>query len=444
MQIFRGSPALSEFRIEKLLNQLKSSVPSISHVYAEYTHFADIDGELSAQHSEILQKLLSYGPAYSTEEPQGQLFLVIPRFGTISPWASKATDIAHNCGLDNVNRLERGVAYYVQSSAPFSEADTAQVRALLHDRMIESVLEDFDAAAGLFEHAEPAPGRQVDVLQGGREALVAANAELGLALSEDEIDYLMNYFGSVKRNPGDAELMMFAQANSEHCRHKIFNADWVIDGQPQDISLFGMIRNTYNKSPQAILSAYHDNSAVIEGHTAGRFFADVDTAEYTLHQEAMPILMKVETHNHPTAISPFPGAATGSGGEIRDEGATGRGSKPKAGLCGFTVSNLRIPGFEQPWESDYGKPERIVSALEIMTEGPLGAAAFNNEFGRPNINGYFRTFEEVTPGVDGDEVRGYHKPIMLAGGYGNMRMEHIEKSRCRRARRSCCWVARRC
>jgi len=427
MHYFRGSPALSSFRTEKLLNQLQSSIPAIGHIYAEFVHFADVDGELSTDQADTLCQLLTYGPAYSVEQPQGQLFLVIPRFGTISPWASKATDIAHNCGLGAIHRLERGVAYYIQSSAPLSEAEVALVKAQIHDRMIEGVLSDFEQAAGLFEHAEPAPGRHVDILQGGREALVAANSKLGLALSDDEIDYLMAHFVSIKRNPGDAELMMFAQANSEHCRHKIFNADWVIDGQPQDISLFGMIRNTYNKSPQNILSAYHDNSAVIEGQTAGRFFADVDTAEYTLHQEAMPILMKVETHNHPTAISPFPGAATGSGGEIRDEGATGRGSKPKAGLCGFSVSNLRIPGFEQPWESDYGKPERIVSALEIMLDGPLGAAAFNNEFGRPNINGYFRTFEEVSAGVDGDEMRGYHKPIMLAGGYGNMRMEHIEK-----------------
>ncbi len=426
MQYFRGSPALSDFRTDKLLNQLQSRVPAISHVYAEYTHFADIDGELSAEHTEILEKLLSYGPAYSAEEPDGQLFLVIPRFGTISPWASKATDIAHNSGLSQIHRLERGVAYYVQSSQPLSDDEQARVRSLIHDRMIEKVLGDFTDAAALFDHAEPAEGGHVDILNGGRDALVRANSELGLALSEDEIDYLMDYFESAQRNPGDAELMMFAQANSEHCRHKIFNADWVIDGETQDISLFGMIRNTYNKSPEHILSAYHDNSAVIEGHMAGRFFADVDTAEYVLHQESMPILMKVETHNHPTAISPFPGAATGSGGEIRDEGATGRGSKPKAGLCGFSVSNLRIPGFEQPWETDHGKPGRIVSALDIMIEGPLGAAAFNNEFGRPNINGYFRTFEEVTPGVTGDEIRGYHKPIMLAGGYGNMRKEHID------------------
>ena len=431
MQYFRGSPALSRFRTEKLLKQLQASVASVQHVYAEYVHFADVESALSAAELDTLSKLLTYGPAFSVEEPVGQLLLVIPRFGTISPWASKATDIAHNCGLSGVRRLERGIAYYIQASASLTDADLKHIRAHIHDRMIEMVLPALDDAAGLFQQAEPAAGRQVDILQGGRETLAAANTELGLALSDDEVDYLLDYFNKAQRNPGDAELMMFAQANSEHCRHKIFNADWVIDGEVQDISLFGMIRNTYNKSPDHILSAYHDNSAVIEGHTAGRFFADVDTAEYTLHQEPMPILMKVETHNHPTAISPFPGAATGSGGEIRDEGATGRGSKPKAGLCGFSVSNLQIPGFEQPWETDYGRPDRIVSALDIMLEGPLGAAAFNNEFGRPNINGYFRTFEETVPGVMADgqqneEVRGYHKPIMLAGGYGNMRKEHID------------------
>lgn len=432
MQHFRGSPALSAFRVEKLVNQLKQSIPAISSIQTEYVHFADIEGELSAEQRTTLEKLLRYGPAFQPFEPVGQLFLVIPRFGTISPWSSKATDIANHCGLPMVKRLERGVAYYINTaSGALSEQDAQLITSQIHDRMTEMVLPTFDAPALMFDQAEPVEGAHVDVLGGGRDALVRANTELGLALSDDEVDYLVAHFISIKRNPGDAELMMFAQANSEHCRHKIFNADWVIDGEAQDISLFGMIRNTYNQSPEQILSAYHDNSAVIDGHTAGRFFADSETAEYAAHQEAMPILMKVETHNHPTAISPFPGAATGSGGEIRDEGATGRGSKPKAGLCGFSVSNLQIPGFSQPWETDHGKPDRIVSALDIMLEGPLGAAAFNNEFGRPNINGYFRTFEESVPGVmvDGksvDEVRGYHKPIMLAGGYGNMRKGHID------------------
>jgi len=431
MHYFRGSPALSAFRIEKLLSQIKSTVPSITNLQAEYVHFADIQGDLSEGHKLVLNKLLTYGPAFIASEPTGQLFLVIPRFGTISPWASKATDIAEHCGLGNVKRLERGVAYYIEAGSALSDADVKFIQSQIHDRMIEMVLTDFESAAALFEKAEPTEGSHVDIIDGGRDALVSANSELGLALSADEIDYLVDYFTSIKRNPGDAELMMFAQANSEHCRHKIFNADWVIDGEKQDISLFGMIRNTYNKSPENILSAYHDNSSVIEGNTAARFFADGPKGEYNWHHESMPILMKVETHNHPTAISPFPGAATGSGGEIRDEGATGRGSKPKAGLCGFSVSNLQIPGFSQPWETDNGKPDRIVSALDIMMEGPLGAAAFNNEFGRPNINGYFRTFEEKTPGImsdgkQGEEIRGYHKPIMLAGGFGNMRKDHID------------------
>ncbi|HEX5636706.1 MAG TPA: phosphoribosylformylglycinamidine synthase, partial [Gammaproteobacteria bacterium] len=423
MQYFRGSPALSAFRIDKLLNRLKKQLPQIKTVHTEYVHFADVKGSLTDTAQQTLQKLLTYGPAYQPEAMAGALFLVTPRAGTISPWSSKATDIAHNCGLNNILRLERGVAYYIESVSALSASDAAFVTSQIHDRMTEMVLREFDAAACLFTHTAPAAGGHVDVLSGGRDALVKANSDLGLALSVDEIDYLLKHFVSIKRNPGDAELMMFAQANSEHCRHKIFNADWIIDGQKKDISLFGMIRNTYKQAPQNILTAYSDNSSVIEGSKAGRFFPDVKSGEYTYHLEDMPILMKVETHNHPTAISPFPGAATGSGGEIRDEGATGRGSKPKAGLCGFSVSNLRIPDFEQPWETDHGKPGRIVSALEIMIEGPLGSAAFNNEFGRPNINGYFRTFEERFDG----EIRGYHKPIMLAGGYGNIRKPHVEK-----------------
>ncbi|MDQ1363785.1 MAG: phosphoribosylformylglycinamidine synthase [Pseudomonadota bacterium] len=423
MHYFRGSPALSAFRIEKLLNLLKKHLPQIKTVHTEYVHFADVEGELAAAQQQTLLKLLTYGPAYKPEIMAGVLFLVTPRAGTISPWSSKATDIAHNCGLSNILRLERGVAYYVEATKPLSTDDEKFIVSQIHDRMTEMVLREFDAAACLFAHTAPAPGGHVDVLAGGREALVNANRDLGLALSEDEIDYLLKHYVALKRNPGDAELMMFAQANSEHCRHKIFNADWIIDGEKQDISLFGMIRNTYKHAPQNILTAYSDNSSVIEGHRAGRFFPDVKTGQYAYHVEDMPMLMKVETHNHPTAISPFPGAATGSGGEIRDEGATGRGSKPKAGLCGFSVSNLRIPEFEQPWETDHGKPGRIVSALDIMIEGPLGSAAFNNEFGRPNINGYFRTFEEHFDG----EIRGYHKPIMLAGGYGNIRKPHVEK-----------------
>ena len=427
MHYFRGSPALSSFRIEKLLSQIQQKIPCVSGLHSEYVHFADIDGQLTNEQQVTLEKLLSYGPSFASETMTGELFLVTPRAGTISPWSSKATDIAHNCGLQTILRLERGVAYYVESASVLNEADQKVISALLHDRMTEQVMRNFDAAVCLFEHTLPVEGTHVDVLNGGREALLQANQSLGLALSADEVEYLVDYFTSIERNPVDAELMMFAQANSEHCRHKIFNANWVIDGEAKDISLFGMIRNTYKHAPDNILTAYSDNSSVINGHQAGRFFADVESGEYRYHPEEMAILMKVETHNHPTAISPFPGAATGSGGEIRDEGATGRGSKPKAGLCGFSVSNLQIPGYEQPWETDHGKPGRIVSALDIMIEGPLGSAAFNNEFGRPNINGYFRTFEETVPGTQGDEIRGYHKPIMLAGGYGNIRTQHVEK-----------------
>jgi phosphoribosylformylglycinamidine synthase len=428
MLILRGSPALSPFRLARLQDALKQSIPALEHLYAEYLHFADVEQTLNDSEQAILSKLLSYGPSAIVEEPQGSLLLVIPRIGTISPWASKATDIAHNCGLDKVRRLERGIAYYLNARGEISEHQLKEAAALLHDRMIEQVLASADDAEELFRSQEPTPLRSVDILGGGREELARANSDWGLALAADEIDYLVENFTTMGRNPSDVELMMFAQANSEHCRHKIFNADWIIDGKEQEKSLFSMIRNTHQKNPGKTLSAYSDNSAVIEGPVAGRFFPEPGSNKYTYHKEPMAILMKVETHNHPTAISPFPGAATGSGGEIRDEGATGRGSKPKAGLTGFSVSNLRIPGFEQPWETDYGKPGRIVSALDIMIDGPLGGAAFNNEFGRPAINGYFRTYEEKVPGPEGDEVRGYHKPIMLAGGLGNIRVEHVDKN----------------
>ncbi len=380
--------------------------------------------------------MLRYGPSVPPDrgEPEGQLVLVVPRPGTISPWSSKATDIAHNSGLTMVRRLERGTAFYLTGEG-IDEPALRTAADLLHDRMTEVALFDLADADQLFRQAEPRPCTSVDLLGGGREALVAANGALGLALSDDEIDYLVQNFGALGRNPTDIELMMFAQANSEHCRHKIFNADWIIDGEPQPLSLFAMIRNTTERAPDGVLSAYKDNAAVIEGWPGNRFMAMPDGGVYGRSAEPVQILMKVETHNHPTAIAPDPGAATGSGGEIRDEGATGRGAKPKAGLCGFSVSNLRIPGFEQPWEQasvqDWGRPARIVSALDIMLEGPIGAAAFNNEFGRPNLAGWFRTFEQQLPATAGagvaGELRGYHKPIMLAGGVGNIRAEHVEK-----------------
>ncbi|MBV2204539.1 MAG: phosphoribosylformylglycinamidine synthase [Pseudomonas sp.] len=425
MLILRGAPALSAFRHGKLLAQLTEKVPAVSGLYAEFAHFAEVSGALGAEEQQVLTRLLKYGPSVPVQEPAGRLFLVVPRFGTISPWSSKASDIAHNCGLEKIQRLERGIAYYVQGE--LSDSDAELVAAALHDRMTQLVLGRFEEAANLFSHAQPKPLTAVDVLGGGRAALEKANVELGLALAEDEIDYLVQAFTGLGRNPHDIELMMFAQANSEHCRHKIFNASWDIDGESQDKSLFGMIKNTYQLHNEGVLSAYKDNAAVIVGSVAGRFYPNPETREYAASQEPVHILMKVETHNHPTAIAPFPGASTGSGGEIRDEGATGRGAKPKAGLTGFTVSNLNIPGFEQPWEKPYGKPERIVTPLDIMIEGPLGGAAFNNEFGRPALTGYFRTFEQAIDTPRGEEVRGYHKPIMLAGGMGNIREDHVQK-----------------
>ena len=421
---FRGSPALSPFRLEKLLALLRQQVPIVTDAYAEFIHF--VEGRLITHDREVLDRLLQYGPSaeqrHLISEPT---FLVVPRPGTLSPWSSKATDIARNCGLQHVRRIERGVAWYLESAEPLNADDRAALQPLVHDRMTEAVLSPDDDPAVLFTRADPAPLTTIQMLSGGRTALVIANRELGLALSEDEVDYLLDSFTRLERNPTDVELMMFAQANSEHCRHKIFNADWIVDGVKQDRSLFAMIRNTYACHPDDVLSAYHDNAAVMCGFSAGRFFPDPADGQYRYHPEAVPILMKVETHNHPTAISPFPGAATGSGGEIRDEGATGRGAKPKAGLCGFSVSHLRIPGFIQPWEREYGKPNRIASALDIMLEGPLGAAAFNNEFGRPNLAGYFRSFEQDDP--DGQR-RGYHKPIMIAGGLGNIREPHVDKA----------------
>ncbi|KAF0103675.1 MAG: phosphoribosylformylglycinamidine synthase [bacterium] len=415
----KGGPALSDFRIDKLLAALKPA--GVAGLVAEYRYFVELAREPDADDLAFLGELLHASP----HTPEADVVLVVPRLGTVSPWSSKATDIAANCGLQAVLRIERGVCWQLfRKKGRRLAPETIQAALpLLHDRMTESVLFDEVGAGQLFHHVEPPPFNTVDILRGGRKALEQANADWGLALSADEIDYLVKNFKAVKRNPTDVELMMFAQANSEHCRHKIFNAEWVIDGRKQDESLFAMIRHTHQVRPQGTLSAYSDNASVIEGASIGRFYPDAKGV-YGYHLEPTHILMKVETHNHPTAISPFPGAATGSGGEIRDEGAVGQGSKPKAGLTGFTVSNLNIPGFIQPWEKEHGRPGRIVSPLQIMLEGPIGAAAFNNEFGRPNLTGYFRTFELDTP--DG-QVRGYHKPIMLAGGVGNIREDHIHK-----------------
>lgn len=428
MLILRGAPAFSDFRKSKLLSTLKLQVSAISSVYAEYVHLAQMGAPISDADQAKLATLLQYGPNVAKEDPMGQMLFVTPRAGTISPWSSKATDIARNCGLQDVKRLERGIAFYIKADQPLSEEELLTLFPIVSDRMVEQVFYDLDSAAVLFEHTEPAPMQRVDIIGEGKQGLINANESLGLALADDEIDYLVTSFLALNRNPSDVELMMFAQANSEHCRHKIFNASWDIDGEAQEKSLFSMIRNTNEVGGQNVLSAYEDNAAVIVGSEAQRFYPSQSEHQYTYNAESVEILIKVETHNHPTAIAPFSGAATGSGGEIRDEGATGRGGKPKAGLTGFSVSDLKIPGYEQPWESSYGKPDRIVSALDIMIEGPIGGAAFNNEFGRPNLSGYFRTFEQCVDGAAGEEVRGYHKPIMIAGGMGNISDKHVAKA----------------
>lgn len=420
----RGVTALSDFRVEKLLQKAAAlGLPEVK-LSSEFWYFVGSEKALDAATVEKLQALLAAQSVEQTPKAREglHLFLVTPRLGTISPWASKATNIAENCGLAGIERIERGMAVWLEGT--LTDEQKQQWAALLHDRMTESVLPDFQTASKLFHHLESETFSTVDVLGGGKEALVKANTETGLALSADEIDYLVENYQALQRNPSDVELMMFAQANSEHCRHKIFNADFILNGEKQPKSLFGMIRDTNNAHPEGTVVAYKDNSSVIEGAKIERFYPDAaENQGYRFHEEDTHIIMKVETHNHPTAIAPFAGAATGAGGEIRDEGATGKGSRPKAGLTGFTVSNLNIPDLKQPWEQDYGKPEHISSPLDIMIEGPIGGAAFNNEFGRPNLLGYFRTFEEKFDG----QVRGYHKPIMIAGGLGSIQAQQTHK-----------------
>ncbi|MFQ3071750.1 phosphoribosylformylglycinamidine synthase [Neisseria polysaccharea] len=420
----RGVTALSDFRVEKLLQKAAAlGLPEVK-LKSEFWYFVSSEKALDAATVEKLQALLAAQSVKETPEAREglHLFLVTPRLGTISPWASKATNIAENCGLEGIERIERGMAVWLEGT--LTDKQKRQWAALLHDRMTESVLPDFQTASKLFHHLESETFSTVDVLGGGKEALVKANTEMGLALSADEIDYLLENYQALQRNPSDVELMMFAQANSEHCRHKIFNADFILNGEKQPKSLFGMIRDTHNAHPEGTVVAYKDNSSVIEGAKIERFYPNAaENQGYRFHEEDTHIIMKVETHNHPTAIAPFAGAATGAGGEIRDEGATGKGSRPKAGLTGFTVSNLNIPDLKQPWEQDYGKPEHISSPLDIMIEGPIGGAAFNNEFGRPNLLGYFRTFEEKFDG----QVRGYHKPIMIAGGLGSIQAQQTHK-----------------
>ncbi|MFM8345721.1 MAG: phosphoribosylformylglycinamidine synthase, partial [Betaproteobacteria bacterium] len=427
-----GSTAHSEFRLQALLRQVQAVAPRVQALQSRHVYWVWPKHPLEAAEQAAVAALLDGQLQDDTpEEAAGPRVVVMPRLGTVSPWASKATDIAHNCGLP-VRRVERvteyrlvlqqglvqgllqGVVQRLAGSAgpTLDPQEMAAAAGLLHDRMTESVAEHLGAAVALFEGRQAEPLATVDVMAGGHAALHEANAQWGLALSDDEMDYLVRAFKQLGRNPSDVELMMFAQANSEHCRHKIFNAEFTIDGIGQPHSMFAMIRHTEKTSPQHTIVAYHDNAAVMEGHELQRWQADPrapGARPYGAHTETAHVLMKVETHNHPTAISPFPGASTGAGGEIRDEGATGRGARPKAGLTGFSVSNLHLPGLGEPWEQgSVGKPEHIASALQIMTEGPLGGAAFNNEFGRPNLGGYFRVYEQTVDGVR----RGYHKPIM--------------------------------
>jgi phosphoribosylformylglycinamidine synthase len=423
MKTYSGINALPPFKQAKLLTQLQKIEPSISAITAEFVHFVDTVNALSKTNNEQLTSLLTYDTPYVADR-QGELFLVTPRPGTISPWSSKATDIAHNAGLASIKRIERGTAYYVQAK---KKLPREKIGILLHDRMTEAVLDSISAASVLFEQAQPRSLQTVDVLQGGRTTLLKANIDWGLAINEDEVDYLVEAYTKLGRNPTDVELMMFGVVNSEHCRHKIFNADWLVDGKKQPKSLFQMIRNTYEKGGENVLSAYTDNAAILKGSKVQRFWPNGKSGIYELHKEPAHLVIKAETHNHPTAISPFPGASTGNGGEIRDEGATGRGAKPKLGLTGFTTSNLNLPDLPQPWETKPSKPGRIAAPLEVMIDGPLGGASFNNEFGRPNLVGYFRTYEQTTG--RSNQSWGYHKPLMIAGGLGNIRQKYIEKRR---------------
>ena len=421
-----GQSALSSFRLQKLLLDLQQLDQRVTGLAARFTYWVDIISELPPEQRERLDALLLAGDAIEAFPPGAQLIYTAPRPGTISPWSSKATDIAQACHLDQVKRIERGNCFALTCEETLDHEDVLLLGKALFDRMTECQLADNASANVLFAEHSPAPINEISLLEDGKSALQRADRELGLALSADEVAYLEDNYQRIGRNPTDAELMMFAQANSEHCRHKIFNAEWIIDGEEQDEKLFNMIKSTTAASPDGVISAYSDNAAVIQGWQGERLMPN-PARQFEYSDEPVHIVMKVETHNHPTAISPFPGAATGSGGEIRDEGATGLGAKPKAGLTGFTVSNLRIPGFEQPWETPFGYSSRMATPLEIMLEGPIGGAAFNNEFGRPNLLGYFRTYESRSPGLAGHEIRGYHKPIMIAGGVGNVREEHAVK-----------------
>ena len=425
--VLTGGEALSGFRLERLRDALQPRLPGLHRLEARFRYFVEADRQPDSAELEVLGALLGARAGdHSPPDDASPVLVTTPRIGTISPWSSKATDIVHACGLGAVRRVERGTAWRLVGVRA-DEGVLQAAAARLHDRMTESVFRDAADLAAMFAHREPAPQQTIPLAAEGRAALERANAGLGLALAAEEMGYLAEAYGRLGRDPTDTELMMFAQANSEHCRHKIFNAEWTVDGEPQPLSLFAMIRESTKQSPDGILSAYSDNAAVIEGWRAPRLIPEAETRRYRYVDEPVHILMKVETHNHPTAISPFPGAATGAGGEIRDEGATGLGGKPKAGLTGFTVSHLHIPDAPRPWERDSGRPDRIAPALDIMLEGPIGAASFNNEFGRPNLAGYFRAWEARPDWLPEGESCGYHKPIMIAGGLGNVREGHAVK-----------------
>ena len=426
MIVKEGPASHSPFKLESLLRRLQSIDQNIDDLGARFIHLIDSKNDPDEEQDRILDSILEYGPDWPFGTDEGFKVFTLPRFGTTSPWSSKATDIAKVCGLTSIEKIERGVVFTLalkdKDSAPSKEAIE-----MLYDRMTEVIITDLKQAKEIFSSLEPQPFSDVDILSDGKKALETANIELGLALNNDEIDYLLEQFTKLNRNPTDAELMMFAQANSEHCRHKVFNADWVIDGVDKERSLFQMIKNTYEASSRNVLSAYKDNAAVIAGHKADWFLPHLDDQKYGRFHDEIHTMMKVETHNHPTAISPYPGAATGSGGEIRDEAATGRGAMPKAGLTGFSVSHLFIPGDLQSWEKTIGKPDHIASALDIMLDGPIGGAAYNNEFGRPNILGYFRTFEEENK-EESNTSWGFHKPIMIVGGMGNISDSSVKKN----------------
>ena len=421
-----GESDFSDFRLESIKHDIQELIPSLKGIWAENLYFINSQDKTFFNERNLVDLM----PIINAKEFKGisnkNSFMVIPRIGTFSPWSSKSSEIIRNSGFSSLSRIEKGIIFHLESDKDLSYEEILNASSVSHDKMTQSVITDLKDSDHLFKEFDSQPLKTIDLLQGGSEKLVKANKDLGLALSKDEIDYLVQNYREANKNPTDAELMMFAQANSEHCRHKIFNADWIIDGVPGEGSLFSFIKNTYKESPEDILSAYKDNAAVIRGNKANRLYPDPSSKVYIEKEEEVNFVTKVETHNHPTAISPFPGASTGSGGEIRDEGATGIGAKPKAGLCGFSVSNLRIPGDEKEWERDENKPDRIVSPFEIMIDAPLGAAAFNNEFGRPNILGYFRSLE-MHLDERGKKRIGYHKPIMLAGGLGNIKSEHVQK-----------------